>query len=184
MRASDPFSWNDAGTWWMLACFAIVTARWAWERIRRSRASGWPTAAGHIETVSVVNAKESETRRGSLSLAYLTSFGHTHVAELGFSYSVEGGFHSGFYGREFETSEKAWEFCRGLKGMPVTVHYNPAKPSDAVLSEASLRQLGQGGAMSDAGSGMARVLLVILALVAILFLLTRYLLRQRGLQAQ
>lgn len=108
-----------------------------WRWIQRQRASNCATVSGEIQSTSVTEAKRfflSTTPRGSSP---------TYVAELGYSYWVSGQVEAGFYKREFGTETEADDFVRGLKGKPVSVHYNPNKPSKSSLSESSLQALLQ-----------------------------------------
>jgi len=62
---------------------------------------------------------------------------------LAYSYSAAGNTATGTYKRDFDTDEEALEFQEDLKGKPVAVHYNPNKPSNSALSEASVELLLQ-----------------------------------------
>jgi hypothetical protein len=142
MISENPIRWTDPSTWpWIVYVWlALFLAGWLkplWRWIQRNRASSWPTTVGQIESVSVSEPKRffiSTTPRGSSA---------TYVAKLGYSYSVAGNVNSGFYKREFGTEEEAWEFVTDLKGKPVSVQYNPSKPSASTLSEPSIETLLQ-----------------------------------------
>lgn len=116
---------------------ALVLASWAkpiWQRIQRSRAATWPLADGHIESVNVY--RPSKWFRTS-------SHATPDVAEMGYSYSVEGSIHGGVSKREFPSADAAWEFVRDLRGKAVAVHYNPARHSVSAISEPSIDTLIQ-----------------------------------------
>jgi CubicO group peptidase (beta-lactamase class C family) len=142
MIVGNPFRWADPGTWpwfvyvWLAATVAgFVKPLWRW--IQRNRAKSWPITTGQIESASVNEPEpgfmSSTPRRGS----------RAYVAELGYSYRVVGQVEAGFYKREFYTEEEAQEFLRDLKGKPVTVQYNPNKPSTSIVSEPSIQTLLQ-----------------------------------------
>lgn len=142
MFLPNPFRWADPRTWpWIVYVWLVlIAAGWLrplWRWIQRNRAKSWPTVTGQIESDSVNKSKgsfiSSTPRRSS----------PTHVAELGYSYSVAGNVEAGFYKREFGTEEEAWEFLRDLKGKPVAVLYNPNNPSTSTLSEPSIETLLQ-----------------------------------------
>ena len=140
MFLANPFRWADPRTWpWIVYVWlALIAVGWLkplWRWFQRNRANGWPSAAGQIESVSVSQSKRSffsTSRRGSSP---------TYVAELGYSYSLAGSVYAGRFKREFGTEAEAWEFLRDLKGKPVSVQYNPNKPSTSTLIESSIESL-------------------------------------------
>ena len=114
-----------------------MLASWAqplWRRIQRHRAATWPLADGRIESVHVTPAPGwlRASRRAT-----------SDVAEIGYSYSVEGMIYRGVYRRDFPSAGAAQEFIRDLYHQPVAVHYNPARPSSSAISEPSLDTLTQ-----------------------------------------
>jgi Protein of unknown function (DUF3592) len=130
----NPVRWTDPRTWpWIVYVWvAFMLIGWAkpiWGRFQRRQATGWPTIQGRIESVSVKPKKQfllSTTPRGRAP---------AFVAELAYSYSVEGQYHSGHYDREFGSEEEGWEFVRDLQGKSVMVSYNPRNASKSTLSE-------------------------------------------------
>ena len=140
MLLANPFRWADPRTWpWIVYVWlALIAVGWLkplWRWFQRNRASGWPSAAGQIESVSVRESKRSffsTSPRGSSP---------TFVAELGYSYSFAGGVYAGRFKREFGTEAEAWEFLRDLQGKPVSVQYNPNQPSTSTLIESSIESL-------------------------------------------
>jgi hypothetical protein len=142
MILANPFRWADPRTWpWMFYVWlALVVAgqlRPLWRWIQRRRAERWPTATGRIESLTLTESKRSffsSTPRGSSP---------TFVVEISYSYSAAGNTATGTYKRDFDTDEEALEFQEDLKGKPVAVHYNPNKPSNSALSEASVELLLQ-----------------------------------------
>lgn len=142
MFLTNPFRWSDPHTWpWTFYVWlALVAAGWLkplWRWIQRNRAESWPIATGQIESAAVSEAKRnffSSSPRGTSP---------KFVAELTYSYWVAGNLETGIYKRDFSTDAEALEFQRDLKGKPIAVHYNPSKPSNSALSEASIETLLQ-----------------------------------------
>jgi Protein of unknown function (DUF3592) len=142
MLLGSPFQWTDPRTWpWIVYVWlALIIAGWLkplWRWIQRQRASGWPTAIGEIQSAAVTESKGSfisGTPRGKSP---------SYVAELDYSYSVAGKTEAGFYKRQFAAEAEASEFLRDLRGKPVSVQYNPNKPSQSLLSESSVESLLQ-----------------------------------------
>lgn len=114
---------------------AAILAGWTWslwKRYQRYRATTWPITQGHVETVDVTRPTKWLRTSDKPS---------SDIAEIGYSYSVDGSIFGGFYQREFASADAAWEFLRDLKGKPVTVHYNPARPSSSAISDDSIEIL-------------------------------------------
>ena len=63
------------------------------------------------------------------------------IAELSYSYRLEGERHWGFYGREFESEEEGWEFVRDLKDKSVAVSFEPRDVAKSTLSEEAVNML-------------------------------------------
>ena len=138
MISGNAFRWTDPGTWpWMvwvwLTFIAIGWLKPVWRWMQRQRASSWPTASAKIEYASVEENKGFLSSRRRNSAAY--------VGELGYSYFVAGNTYTGKYKREFGSEEEALEFVRGLRGKPVAVQYNSAKPSASALLDCSVETL-------------------------------------------
>lgn len=134
--------WISPSAWpWFVYVWLVLTAagliRPLWRWVKRIRASGWPSAQGRIESVGANQPKEF------LLFTPSKVSSATHFAELRYSYSVGGNVYAGQYKREFPTEREAWEFLRDLEGKPVTVLYNPNKPSSSSLAESSIETLLQ-----------------------------------------
>lgn len=136
MSAATPFQWANPSTWswftWLwLALFVGGLLQQAWRWFHRRQAQGWPTSQGRIEGVTVRRKKQfpisfSRTPRGREP---------AYIAELSYSYSLEGERYWGFYEREFGSEEEGWEFVRDLKDKSVAVSYNPRDHAKSTLSE-------------------------------------------------
>ncbi len=127
--------WFDLA--WIAIGLALGFLKPVWRWFQRQRASSWPTAAGEIRSASV-----SENKR-FFHASTLGRRAETHTAQLNYSYSVAGNMYFGKYSREFGTEEEARDFVRELEGKPVSVQFNPSKPSVSTLSESSIETLLQ-----------------------------------------
>ncbi|HEX3321622.1 MAG TPA: hypothetical protein VHR84_13030 [Terriglobales bacterium] len=84
-----------------------------WMRILR--ASAWPTTSGQIE------------------IADVSSFGGQAIAELGYSFAMEGTTYSGYYSHQFADEQEAWDYVTPLKGKHVVIRYKSTDPSTSTL---------------------------------------------------
>jgi hypothetical protein len=135
MLAAAPIRWADPATWpWVVwVWLAFLLAGWAkpiWRWLQRQRAQSWPTVQGRIESVEVKQKKLF--RRGRAP---------GFIAELAYSYALEGHYYGGYYQREIGSEQEAWEFVRDLQGKPVVVSHNPRKLAKSMLSEDALTVL-------------------------------------------
>jgi hypothetical protein len=78
--------------------------------IRSIRGAGWPTAHGRVESVKVQTLAEQS------------------LAEVAYSYLVEGERYAGYYSRQFADEQDAWDFLRPLQGQFIFVRYKPGCP--------------------------------------------------------
>ena len=83
--------------------------------MRSMRGANWPTAVGKVETVGV------------------RTFVEQSLAEIGYSYFVEGDRHSGYFTRQFAEEQEAWNYATPLKGQSVTVRYKTGAPNISTL---------------------------------------------------
>ena len=134
------FQWTDPHTWpWLVYVWILFlligSAKPVWRWLQRRRAQSWPTVQGRIESVDVHEKKSfliSSTPKGRTA---------AYVAELNYSYTIDGKYWSGQYVKEFGGEDEAREFVRDLQGNPVAVAYNPQDPKGSTLSEVSLATL-------------------------------------------
>src|SRR5437588_3937310 len=136
--SNQTIRWTDPRTrpWFCYFWLLLMLAGWAkpvWQWLQRKRAKDWPAAEGRIESADVKKA-------GGFGLWKPSG---QYVAELGYSYSVAGECYGELYKRDFSTEPEAWEFVRDLKNKPITVHYNPTKPSTSALSNSDLEKVLQ-----------------------------------------
>lgn len=76
---------------------------------RSLRAGNWPMTQGRVETAEVV------------------AFAQQSVAQMGYSYSVEGAIYSGVFMQQFGGEQDAWEYVDRVKGQSVVVRYHSGK---------------------------------------------------------
>jgi len=102
----------------------VSIKRWP-EWLRRMRASGWPTVPG------IVESGEVSTFRGRSSYTYRAQ--ERATANLGYSYTLDGAYYSGYHTAVFDDEQEAWSYVDSLRGKAVQVSYNPRKPDISVL---------------------------------------------------
>jgi hypothetical protein len=108
-----------------------------WRWLQRRRASEWPVAQGHIQSVEVVKPQFSLiAARGS------------YVAKLAYFYSIAGTVYSGQYKRGLATKREAEEFVRDLTEKPIAVHYNSNAPSRSAVLAPDVEDLLQRRALA------------------------------------
>lgn len=79
--------------------------------IRSIRSAGWPTAVGTVESVSV------------------STFSEQSLAELAYSYIVEGERYAGHFSRQFADQQDAFDYIQPLQGRAIFVRYRPGDPN-------------------------------------------------------
>jgi hypothetical protein len=100
--------------------FLLLVAAWLFvtrlpRQIRSIRAASWPVAQGKVETVGI------------------NAFAGQSLTQIGYSYSVEGVRHSGYFARQFADEQDAWSYAAPLKDQAVVVRYEPVKPEISTL---------------------------------------------------
>ena len=114
--------------------FLVLVAGWLVVKrlpnwIRSIRGAGWPAVEGKVETVEV------------------KSFAEQSLAEIGYSYLVEGVRYSGYFSRQFADEQDAWSYVDPLKDQPIVVRCKPGAPDTSVL------RLGEQSALFNAYTG-------------------------------
>ncbi len=107
--------------WQLLGEIALLAAAAAWTWIRIRQAHSWPSVQG-----IVWQAQARETERGS-------RFFKNWVAEITYSYVVNGEYYSGVHFIGARTERRAEETVAGWKGRMLMVRYHPQKHSTSVL---------------------------------------------------
>jgi hypothetical protein len=100
--------------------FLVMVAAWFFIKrlpgwVRSSWASSWPIAEGRVETVGV------------------NAFAQQAVAEIGYSYFVEGIRYSGYFSKQFAHEQDAWNYVSPLKGENVVVRYKSSSPNVSAI---------------------------------------------------
>jgi hypothetical protein len=80
-------------------------------RLRSLRGSNWPIVNGTVEAVKV------------------ETFAEQSLAELAYSYTIDGERYSGYFLRQFADQQDAWDYVRLLDRQPILVRYKPSAPS-------------------------------------------------------
>ena len=128
MRHFDPWA-----LWPFLkdVIFALIPAAgaaWAWFKFRH--AHSWPSAQG-----TILSAQAQRSTNDTIL---------PWVANLTYSYTVNGEYYSGYYRMRARTERRAAERIAGWKDRMVVVRYSPDKPDVSVLlkSDQPGQQLG------------------------------------------
>ena len=111
----------------VLAVFLAILAERGWQWLRRRAARQWPLAEGRVE--------KAEWRQPN------TGTNRYFVAELAFSYVVDGHFYAGHYRRAFSRAQAAAGFVERLRGAAIQVHYKQGAPGNSLLREEDIHEL-------------------------------------------
>jgi hypothetical protein len=78
------------------------------EWFRRARSANWPTVLGIVETgeVSTIRGRRNAFGPGT----------EEATAKVGYSYTLDGEYYSGYHTRAFNDEQKAWSYVDALKG--------------------------------------------------------------------
>jgi hypothetical protein len=90
------------------------------EWIHRALSRSWPTVSGTIESGEVSTIRGRAGRE-------------TADATIGYSYTLNGTYYSGYHIETFHDEQAAWSYVDGLKGRSVQVSCNPRRPEISVL---------------------------------------------------
>jgi hypothetical protein len=132
-RGIEAAAMNQDTFWLVLSIAVLLTfgARWLLRRRKLALARSWPTVTGRVEST----ATRLEQRGGGQSV---------HVGEVTYSYSLEGREYSGSWRRQFMLHSSLERWTGGYQaGQPLMVRYNPDKPHDSVLDDATGSQQGR-----------------------------------------
>jgi len=122
----DPRTWPFfTDIWVAIGLYSLVIPA-LWSRYKRHRIAAWPATIGKIESTAF--DERSRRRRGYRTL-------------LEYSYSVHSATCHAAHEQYFRTLDDAEEFVRDLEGKPVSVNYNPNKPSSSGLTRNSINLL-------------------------------------------
>jgi len=90
----------------------------SWRKFRSWQS--WPAVEATVEDA---NVREVRTRHN-----------HYFVAELGYSYVVNGQFFSGYFTRDFAREPDAWSYANQRRGTKAAVHYHPRRADRSKLA--------------------------------------------------
>ena len=111
---------------WLIVSLLVLgacLAMWIYQRVKRYRARNWPAAGGRVES-SHVRLEGSGTQQAK------------HVAEVIYSYSVQGADYTGRVRRSFMLHGSAHKWADAYTdGRSLLVRYNPGNVKDSVLLE-------------------------------------------------
>ena len=116
----------------VLAIFMAVMAERGWQWLRRRAARKWPVAAGRVERVAWRQPNTGTNRY--------------FVADLAYSYVVDGQYYAGYYRRSFSDADSAAAFVESLKDRPVQVRYKPGASGTSSLLEENIAEAVNGAA--------------------------------------
>jgi Protein of unknown function (DUF3592) len=111
----------------VLAVFLVILAERLWQWLHRRAAGKWPLAEGRVE-------KATWCQPSSYTNRYF-------VAELAYSYIINGQFYAGHYRRAFSDAEAAAAFVERLTGASIQVRYKDGAPATSLLREEDIREL-------------------------------------------
>lgn len=111
----------------VLAIFLVILAERGWQWLKRRAARRWPLAQGRVE--------KADWRQPS---SYTNRY---FVAELAYSYVINGQFYAGHYRRAFSDVAAAMAFVERLKGASIQVRYKDSAPATSLLLEGDVREL-------------------------------------------
>lgn len=106
-----------------IVLIGAVAAFWIRAQLKRKRARTWPATMGQVESTSVrLDTDITQQSR--------------HVAEVVYSYNLQGQTYSGRLRRSFMLKGRAEKWIgRYAKGRALSIRYDPAKTKDSVLFE-------------------------------------------------
>ena len=111
---------DDIITGVILAAVVGVAIRGlAWNKLKTLGARSWPTTQGKIEFGTVI---EHRTRYFSY-----------YIAQMAYSYAVNGEYFSGYYEKMFFRESSADKFAADLKGRPAFIRHKASSPDVSTL---------------------------------------------------
>jgi hypothetical protein len=103
----------------------VLPLVWGKQKLRSYRARNWPVCDAKIETGEVMWGTHTAT----------SSIGEYAVAKLGYSYVVDGLYHSGYHTEWFSFAQDAWDYVGAWKGTTIRVRHHLRKPEISVWRE-------------------------------------------------
>jgi hypothetical protein len=103
----------------LAAAVGVAIRRLPWKKLKTLGARSWPTTQGKIEFGTVI---EHRTRYFSY-----------YVAQMAYSYAVNGEYFSGYYEKMFFRESSADKFAADLKGRPAFIRHKASSPDVSTL---------------------------------------------------
>ena len=101
----------------------VFMGRWLQQRSKQRRARSWPTVEGKVNSAGVRLEKQGENQSAL-------------IAEVGYSYSLNGETSAGVLRRTFFIANRASRWINAYPGgRSVAVRYNPKNGKDSVIDE-------------------------------------------------
>ena len=91
----------------------------AWNKLKTLGARSWPMTQGKIEFGTVIEQK--------------TRYFSYYLAQMAYSYAVNGEYYSGYYEKMFFKESSAQNFADELKGRPAFIRHKPSSPGISTL---------------------------------------------------
>ncbi len=110
----------------VLVIFLALLAERGWQWTRRRAARAWPAAQGRVE--------RAEWRQPN------TGTNRYFIADLAYSYVVNGQFYAGYYRRSFSSAQAAAAFVAQMKSAPVAVRYKTGDCARSLLLEENVAE--------------------------------------------
>lgn len=109
------FLWEYVRTVLEGLLFLTLVAGWLFVKrlpamFRSLRGASWPMVQGNVESTTV------------------NAFAEQSLAQLAYSYRVDGERYSGYFTQQFADEQDAWDYVRPLKEQPIFVRYRPTDP--------------------------------------------------------
>jgi hypothetical protein len=104
--------------------------------VSEHRAENWPIANGTITTTNVK--------------AVHGWFVDYALGQLGYTYTINGDYYSGYHTRQYADEQSAWTFVDARRNLPVLVRY---KPSDVKVS--MIREVDQGTSLLPVSTSLS-----------------------------
>ena len=91
----------------------------AWNKLKTLGARSWPMTQGKIEFGTVIEQK--------------TRYFSYYLAQMAYSYAVNGEYYSGYYEKMFFKESSAQKFADELKGRPAFIRHKPSSSGVSTL---------------------------------------------------
>ena len=111
----------------ILVIFAAVMVERGWQWLKRRTARAWPRAQARVH-----QAEWRQPRTGT---------NRYFLADLAYSYVVDGHFYAGYHRRSFTTADAAAQWVEQMRNANVQIRRHAADPTRSMLLEEDLAPL-------------------------------------------